>query len=244
MDLSLLEDIGLNKIEIDTYIDLTKSGQSKVSEISLRLGLHRTTSYYILSLLEKKGLVSYFIKSGVKYYKATEPERIIGLMEDKLQKSKDLAKNLSSLLPSRKEIPVFETYEDKEGIKSIWEDILKESKGNSELLILATGKAAETLQYYMPGFHLRRLKKGVGIRIIYNDTSYARKRGEELAKMKKTTVRYISTNHIIPISTLIYADCVAFIIWNETILTGIIIRDKQVRNNFSSQFEILWKMSK
>ena len=77
METNVLQELGLNEIEIKFYLELLKSESLLASELSSRLNLHRTTSYYILDNLIKKGLASYIIKSGKKYFIAMNPEKLL-----------------------------------------------------------------------------------------------------------------------------------------------------------------------
>ena len=243
MDTEVLKELGLNEIEIKFYIELLKSGSLLASEISSKLNLHRTTSYYVLENLIKKGLASYVIKSGKKYFFATSPEKLYQLGEERKMKLNSLIPELLNLnVENEKGIKV-EVYEGKEGIKSIWEDILKSCKENDELCITATGKAPKILPYYLPNFHTRRIKQKIHLKIIYNNISESVSRGNELKKLKFVNVKFLSNDYSMPTSNLIYSNKVAFMFWNENKVTGILIEDESIRKSFKSYFDILWKVS-
>ena len=244
METSVLQDLGLNEIEIKVYLELLKSESLLASEISSRLNLHRTTSYYILSNLIKKGLVSYIIKSGKKYFIATNPEKLLDMEKERELKIKSLIPELIGLKQPLEKIPLVEVYEGKDGLKTIWEDILKSLRKNQELLILATGKAPKILPYYLPSFHNRRIEQKIKLKIIYNDLSESKKRGKELAKMKFTQVKYLSKDYFMPSSTLVYDDKIAFMLWNENKTIGILIHDKDINKSFQNYFNLLWKIAK
>ena len=243
METNILQDLGLNEIEIKVYLELFKSESLLASEIASRLNLHRTTSYYILENLIKKGLVSYVIKAGKKYFIATNPKKLLEIEKEREIKIKSLIPELIKLKQPLEKIPLVEVYEGKEGIKTIWEDIIKSIK-NEELLILATGKAPKILPYYLPNFHNRRIKQNIKLNIIYNDFEESKKRGKELAKMKFTKVKYLSKKYFMPSSTLIYDEKIAFMLWNENKIIGILIHDKDINKSFQNYFNLLWKIAK
>ncbi|MEK6933232.1 MAG: helix-turn-helix domain-containing protein [Nanoarchaeota archaeon] len=244
METSILQELGLNEIEIKVYLELLKSESLLASEIASRLNLHRTTSYYILSNLIKKGLVSYIIKSGKKYFIATNPEKLLEIEKEREIKIKSLIPELINLKKPLEKIPLVEVYEGKEGLKTIWEDILKSLNKNQEISILATGKTPKLLPYYLPNFHNRRIKQIIKLKIIYNDLEESKKRGKELAKMKFTQVKYLSKDYLMPSSTLIYGEKIAFMLWNENKIIGILIYDKDMNKSFQSYFNLLWKIAK
>ena len=244
METNILQDLGLNEIEIKVYLELIKSGSLLASEVASRLNLHRTTSYYILDNLIKKGLASYVIKAGKKYFMATNPEKLLAIEKEREIKLKSLIPQLISLRKPFEEIPLVEVYEGKEGLKTIWEDILKSLSKNQEISILATGKTPKILPYYLPSFHNRRIKQQIKLKIIYNDIEESKKRGKELSKMRLTQVKYLQKEYILPSSTLIYGEKVAFMLWNENKTIGILIQDKNMNKSFNSYFNLLWKIAK
>ncbi len=71
----ILRDLGLTEKEIKVYLTSLSLGQSTVNAIAKKSQLNRVTCYDILKYLKEKGLVSYVIKSGVKYFEAAEPQK-------------------------------------------------------------------------------------------------------------------------------------------------------------------------
>ncbi len=244
MNTEILRELGLNDLEIRVYLELTRSGDLLASGISSKLSLHRTTSYYILENLIRKGLVSYVITSGKKYFHATNPENLINIENERLAQLSALAAELKKLKSLDEQKTFVEVYEGTDGLKTIWEDAIRSSKKRDELCIIGRGKAPKLLPYYMPNFHLRRIEKKISIRIIYNDIPESRERGRELKKMKFTTVRYLSRDHMMPMSAWIYADKTVLITWNEKNITAILMQDKAVNQSFKSQFDIIWMQGK
>ncbi|MFA5797161.1 MAG: helix-turn-helix domain-containing protein [Candidatus Woesearchaeota archaeon] len=244
MNTEILRELGLNDLEIRIYLELIKSGDLLASGVSAKLSLHRTTSYYILENLIKKGLVSYVIKSGKKYFHATNPEKLIDIENERLIQLTTLAAELKKLKSLDEQKTFVEVYEGTDGLKTVWEDVIRSLKNKGELWIIGRGKAPKLLPYYMPNFHLRRIAKKISIKIIYNDIPESRERGRELKKMKFTTVRYLSKDHMIPMSALIYADKTVLIAWNEKLTTAVLMQDKSMNQSFRSQFDIIWSQAK
>ena len=123
-----LKKIGLTTNEIKVYLTLLDLGSSLAGAIAKKANLHRRPTYDSLNRLIEKGLVSYTIKSGKKFFRPADPERILEI-------AKEREKEIQKILPEIKKkfkatkVEIFsEIYEGKEGIKSVMELILKERK--------------------------------------------------------------------------------------------------------------------
>ena len=69
--------LGLSEREADAYTALTAFKEATALQIAKLTKEHRTNIYDSLENLMKKGLISYSIKGGVKYYKISEGDKIL-----------------------------------------------------------------------------------------------------------------------------------------------------------------------
>src|SRR3989338_74358 len=76
----LLQDLGLTKSEIAVYFALLDLGSSSTGHIIKKAGIAAGKIYLILNKLTQKGLVTYAISSGTKYYQAKDPQRLVDYM--------------------------------------------------------------------------------------------------------------------------------------------------------------------
>lgn len=240
----MLTEIGLKEIEAKIYLKLLEEDSILASNLARKLKLHRTSVYDTLDKLTNKGLASYFIKSGKKYFRATNPDRLLEIEEEKEMNLREFVTSLKNLKKPQQKEPLFEIYVGREGIKTIWEDILRGLKKGDEFLALATGKAPKILPYYMPQFHKRRIKAGIKLRIIYGDTKEEKERGDELSKMRGILVKYIPRQFTNPAATLIYDNKVAIILWSEDNLVASLAQSEEISASFRNYFETLWKIAK
>ena len=74
---------GLSENESKVYLFLLRQGSSKVNEIYEGTKIQRTFVYEILRNLLEKGLVSYVVKSGIKYFEASNPDKLKEIIEEK-----------------------------------------------------------------------------------------------------------------------------------------------------------------
>src|SRR3989338_7876074 len=86
MNLDTLEKIGLSKAEIKVYISLLELGSVPSGSIVKETELIKSTVYDVIRRLQEKGLVSYVIKEGMKYFEASNPERIIDFIHEQKRK--------------------------------------------------------------------------------------------------------------------------------------------------------------
>lgn len=122
-----LEEIGLTKKESKVYLELLKLGCQAVSVLSKRLNVNRTTLYSVLSALKSKGLVVSLKKSGIKYFKANDPNCLLAYLDTKLRSFDYYKSDILRFLPKfrglRSDVslnkPVVSYLEGTESLKSI-----------------------------------------------------------------------------------------------------------------------------
>ena len=127
----LLRQLGLTKIEAEVFLLLLELGSSPVSTIALRGKMKRTNLYNILEKLLQRGLATEFERGRVRYFQATEPQRLLYLQE---QQKKKLDQNILQL---REMLPMFESitnpsltkprvkfYQGRDGMQTLLDQIL------------------------------------------------------------------------------------------------------------------------
>jgi sugar-specific transcriptional regulator TrmB len=245
MNTNLLEELGLTKNEIRIYLALLELGSTPAGPLIKRVGMHRAAVYDIISMLTGKGLVSYIIKANRKYFEAQDPDRLLEYLESKKQEITDKEAELKKILPElqlKRKLSQEEQegalYKSKKGLKSIFEDILKEKK--PWLVFGATGKFKEIFHAYFTHFHEKRAKLKIPLKIIFNDEVRKQKRETEL---KLCRIRYLPDSYLSPSTTFIYGDKVVIINWSPDPV-AFLMRSRQVADSYKSFFEILWKTTK
>ena len=231
-----LQEIGLTKNEAKIYIALQKSGSSLVSAIAEETKLNRTHIYDRLNHLIKKGIVSYHIQGGKKYFTSVQPEKLIEKAQEKLN-------NLNSILPQLKNIAKdeekisIEIYKGKEGLKTLLQDIIKEKKNYS--ILGFAGAVAKELEYFYPHFQKQREKLEIKRKIIadYN------LKNSRLVENNLSQVKFLPKEYQSPSGTWIYGDkTVIFLPENE--LTMILIKSQKIAKTYNNYFSLLWKSAK
>ena len=103
MNEKLLQEIGLANSEITVYITLLKTGSIKVGDLIKRVNLHRSRVYEAINRLTEKGLVSYAIKNNIKFFEATDPERLVIYIEEQKEKLNEKEKSIKKIIPELKQ---------------------------------------------------------------------------------------------------------------------------------------------
>lgn len=244
--MEILKKFGLSDKEIKLYLTLLELGTASSGELIKRLGFYSKTVYEILEKLMNKGLVSYVIKSNIKYFEAVDPERFLDILKEEKNIIKQKEKEIKEIIPQlkakrklSKETQEATIYKGKEGMKSVFEDQLKQ-KG--EILVFGGGgKFKETLGPYSELWHKKRLKKKIKLMILWN---------EKLANKKKDTLKYglikiklLPKEFDNPAPAMIYDDKVAITLWSEVPIATL-IRSKEVAESYKNYFNLLWKIAK
>ena len=243
MEEQVLEGIGLTKNEIKIYIALLKLGASTTGKIIENTGLHRAIVYDNLEKLIQKGIVSFVIQNNRKVFKAYDPKRLNEYLEEKKQKLNTILPELSQIY----QIPKFETatnvYEGKEGIKTIFEDILK-TKPKEYYVFASYGGATEILPFYLKHYYGKLEKLKINLKGILIDTPQGRERGKGVSKHKNIELRYMPKEFVSPATTYLYDGKVAFIMWSKETPMAILIQNKNLYESFLNYFNVLWKSCK
>jgi sugar-specific transcriptional regulator TrmB len=242
--MSVLEDIGLTKREIQVYEEVLRRGETKIGALFDDLHMHSQIIYRVIKSLMDKGLLTEFYRRGRKHVRAESPNKLIQMEEKRLAQ---LTAFVPSLISLHK--------------KGQYETIVRVEKGNDAIIRLRT-KAIEVLKrgqtfyviggstehfYDIMGRELERIerlrvKKGIKRKII----SYESQRGRTQIIEKKTPLvdlRYIEGEKISPASTVVFGDTVGLMIWTDEPV-AITLQSKELADSYRDFFESLWKIAK
>ncbi|MEK6887843.1 MAG: helix-turn-helix domain-containing protein, partial [Candidatus Aenigmatarchaeota archaeon] len=99
-----LEKVGLSKAEAKLYISLTKLGSSSTGSIIKETGLRKSTVYECLNRLLEKGVVSYIVKNNIKFFEATDPDRLVDFIDDRKRELEENKSDIKKILPQLKSL--------------------------------------------------------------------------------------------------------------------------------------------
>jgi len=239
--------LGLNDIDIKTFLTLLELGESSASEIAHKSGISRASIYDILERLEKEGLASHIIKNFKRYFSASDPKSIIEDLEFKKKKINDILPELERIKKSTPEEKTkTEIYEGKKGIQAVLNLILDEK----EIFVIgASRKTQEVLPYFMENWHRERIRRKVKVKIIYNDTQKVR---EDLKKQEikeflgiknNWDYRFIHTDYLSPVMTVVFGNKIVLINWVKN-PSGILIQNRDIAETYRQYMLNLWKIAR
>ena len=229
--ISKLEDFGLSINEAKVYLASLTLGSSKVNEISKKTEIIRETTYGIINSLIQKGLMSYVIKSGVKYFEAANPIKLKQILKEKELQINEIFPVLNELKKSVIKKPKIEVYEGKKGLKTIMGDLLK---SKTEILTIASNKNLKSLfEYYFPNFVKRRIKQGIKTKLLTD---------EKVLTKELIEYKYLPKSFDFKTANYIYKDKFAIISLSQKEPIGIIIEDKEIAKSQRNQFNLLWSL--
>lgn len=234
----VLKSIGLNKSEIDVYLDLIKNSTSTALEISRRTKIYRPNTYDALRRLIDKGFVKELMIGERRAFQSLEPERISEYIKQK-------EKEINLIIPKIKEFT--KTGDEKESIsiakgffalKASLFNLLKLKKPIDSYSIPT--KAIEIMGEgcsKLTDFHKERIKNKILMRHIYskNNPRIIRK----LNKMKYMEAKHLDRKYDHLVCTTVCGDTVLINIFSEPI-SVIEIKNKEIADSYHKYFEILW----
>lgn len=236
MEKEQLEKIGLSPNETKCYLTLLRIGSASANEISRKSGIHRVSVYDALRGLHEKGLISQITKSNKLLFEAANPEKLIDIIKEKeevLQEVKNVIPKLLQEFKMIKEKQEIHSFKGIAGVKTVLQEML-----NSKTEILDFGaeyKIKEFLPYDYQKWDKERVKRKIKMRIVANIKI-------KHTKLLLTKMKYVPSEFHSSVSTYIFNDKVALIMWVENPL-AIIIEHKAVYESYKNYFEYLWKIA-
>ncbi len=241
MNREILKEIGLQENEISVYLALLELEEALASELSQKTKLNRTLIYHLLGRLIEKGLVSYFIKNNTKYFRASDPNKLLDFLKDKENKITGIIPELLSLKRPKMEKPKIEVYEGKEGIKTILNTLIRDKP--REWLDLTSGKTYLVIPHFLDKWEKQRIKAGIRARAIVDVSKEGVKRAKELEKLEKTEIRYFPRGGATPSHIWVWNNKVAIALISEDFPLGIVVENKEIAERFKGFFEWLWNLA-
>ncbi len=246
--------IGLTKRESEVYIELLRIGSQAVSVIAKRAGLKRTTTYSILNSLKSKGLVASFIKNGIRFFDANDPNCLIAFLDRKCRKFDYYKSQMLAIIPKFRDLvddydfqkPVV-SYCD--GLESIRNSLFDANYGDSVCMYLPVYNCdnpvlkeilLEYLKTYIPNM-------SIDLRLIAPNSEKLRKFFDKNFSKKNMAFK------------LFYVDGLCFgggfnglmNIYNDRVSTihlikgaeyAVVINSKEITDTQKGIFETLWNL--
>lgn len=234
MELQELRILGLTQGEIKVYSAILHIGSSSINNIHEKTGMERRAIYDILNKLIEKGLISYTIEQGKRTYQCAPLNRLkeeIKHKKEELDKFEKIIPEIENIYRSYKPKISFEIFRGKDGIKSVFEDML-----NYEDNYFIGGRwyAVKEMPAYWAHYDKRRIEAGVRWHnLVLHDAP-------ETPTKKLVSVRVLPKDFSgSPTIIWIYGNKVVHIIWSPEFI-AFMMESKDIAENYKKYFKYLW----
>lgn len=233
-----LKEIGLTENEIKVYLVLLENGQLNPTKIAEKTGMHRSYIYDTLERLLEKGIINTLYINKKKHYQPVDPSILKEILELKLRQVETILPQLHGLFKATKKEIRVELHKGKRVYRTLINEIVTNSKENSEVLILGVNEdlIAEIEPIYIKQYFNIIKEKGIREKIII-------RKGERKVNHKNLEYREISPEYLGDTTIAIYQSKVFFFIL-ENPYHLITIESEKVANTFKKQFELMWSIAK
>lgn len=246
--INILKNIGFSEKEAKIYITLLELNEALPSSISRKSSIKRSTTYQILSQLQKRGIVSSIKKHSSLYFQAVEPKTFLDGKREEYSTLKQSIDDLEHALPELLNLhgkytatPQMSVFKGPEGLIQIMEDTLTTS---TEILCWAniTMSVHTILEDYYPAYIKKKIKKGIKLKGIFP----YEKASLKFKKLGKKELRevYLIRKEDCPFENEIniYDDKVAIISHKDQV--GVIIQNQSIADTQRAIFELGFKAAK
>ena len=241
-----LINFGLTEPESKIYYSALKIDDASVDIISKQSGINRTACYPVLGKLIKLGLVSRAKKKGKTVYKSASPQKILDILNEKRKGVEKIIPQLNSLYEVNRGKPDVSFYEGQEGVKTVLNLILKETK---EILVFGDGNSFKrAIPGWTDQYSLRRAKKGIKAKFLLKATPLSISCGKKYKTIKNIKSKYTKYRVLPEAYELeyngfyVYNNKVALCVFEKEPL-AIVIESKIISNLLRSMFNILWNIA-
>ncbi|HRZ85441.1 MAG TPA: helix-turn-helix domain-containing protein [Candidatus Paceibacterota bacterium] len=241
----ILNEAGLTNWESRAFISLIELGETTTGPLVEKSKIPQSKIYSILESLINKGLVSYVLKGKIKYFQASNPEKIYLMYKERENKIKKEVERLASFKKGEKEKTIVNVFEGMKAIRLINSELIQKAKKGEEFYGYSEGigYSKEINEFYHTFGELRRIAGIKDLLLITQDSKKEFEKSvskEDLNYVKKKT-RYCSVKF--PQDTAIFRENVIIYSWEE-IPKAIIIKSKPISESYKAFFLSLWKTAK
>ena len=235
-----LEKLGLSKKEAQLYLIALETGPATVAKLAQKSGLKRGTIYEFLGEMLEKGLLEISISGKRKFYAGVEPKKLHKIIDRQKEILESLLPDLSMLTAGSSAKPKIKFYEGKEGILSVYYEILDLPVG-SEVVGFATFEGIYKIysQNQIDSYIKKRAAKKIMQKLIMPTDQYAQNHATENKKEFRETILIPKEKFFITNEINIYQNKVAIVSLGEE-KVALIIESQQMADTQRAIFNLLW----
>lgn len=238
--ITLLTELGFAEVEARLYLAALELGTASASDIARKADIQRTYFYDLSKKLLAQGLLKRTSRGKKEMYQATDPSKLIGLQETRLERLKAEMPRLQAMHGNTHNRPRVFFYEGLDGLKQVNEDSLT---GGGELVgfttpLYVTREQRRIAQQYAKS----RASRGTHARAIGEVSTEMRELQLRDAKEKRET-RMLPQN--------IFSSAVEIFMHGDKVFVtdyrndfGFVIECDEFAKTMKRIFEIVWNSGK
>lgn len=240
-----LEEIGLTEKEARVYMALLPHKDVGSSKIIGATGLHGQFVYDALSSLEERGLASHVIRNSRKKFSASNPKRILSLIEEKKLSAQSVVRQLQDRFVGTHEQD-FEVYQGADAFVAHQFEMMRNLPIGTAIDVIASQSEKYMSTFDELGlsdeYEKLRIKNKISVRYIGSEAQ--RQRLESMDKKRPLwTYRIFPGQSIGITSTEIHPESVTFVVYGNPILDFTLL-SREVADGYREFFEALWNVAK
>lgn len=250
---TILQKIGLSEKDAEVYLACLELGTQPASVIARKAGLKRPTTYLILEGLVKRGLVSEYTGSNVKYFTAVSPEYLLNYVEKQRRELSSHQRELEEYLPQLQSLtnpyalsPKVRFYEGMSGIERVMNDTFTSKEILRCYSTMDAWFLRQDTKEYITWYSHQRVFKKIPIHSINTDTPTSRKyiEADYPAEVdpQLSHFRWLPKDiQIFSNEINIYDNKMAIACLGKNELLGILIESESIASTQKSIFEVAWR---
>lgn len=252
MNQELLKHIGLSDNEARVYTALLRGGVLSVSALTKQTKIKRSNLYHVTEALTKKGVIVKMMRHEVAHFQATDPEKLLILVEQQEEQLRHHREALELTLPDLKSLfhlstqqPSVRSYEGIDGLKKIYEDILKQGKDIRLIRSVLDNNQAKLAQLVKRQI-AKQVRAGIHARILAPLMPSTPAKILERDKSNLVERRIMPRDQFtLPSQVMLYGNTVALTDFDhpDTIISTV-IENRSIAKTFGTLFEYIWEHSK
>lgn len=234
----IIKGLNLSESEAAVYTSALELGQASMQDLATKSGVKRSTIYTFIEKLRELGLIYQTKKNKRLLYSAVSPEQLIELEKNRIAEIEQAMPELLAIQNKSRNKPKVTFYEGENGIRSVYQDTLKEKKNimawsDFDYMEKSMGKK------FMEEYPKDRAKRNIGFKTITRDTQIAR----ELEKKNFGALRDIKFIKSGEFKTEIniYGDKVAFMSFRASEPFAVLVEDAGIAETLRLAWRELWE---
>ncbi len=248
-----LNKVGLSQKETRAYLYCLSRGPQLISNLAKVTNTTRTNAYDVVKKLETKGFCHIVGSSYGRKVKASNPEDLKQVFENREKETKELKNELQNLLPFFEKnknnfLSPFTKVSYFEGVENVKKMLWLSLQANNKKIKIAGSEldmVSSLGKEYMIEYHEKRKEKGIYFEALRPDSKRVEGGVFMLDKEYLREIRIRPKGKVRLKSNLILWDnYLAFYSLKDKVVFGTLIESEDMAIMFESWFDFIWENSK